>query len=44
MDKIITKKKKIFDGLIRLIKDGANPYLIKVQEIADAAGIGRAPL
>lgn len=38
------KEKKIFNGLIRLIKDGANPYLIKVQEIADAAGIGKGTI
>ena len=35
------KEIAIFNGLIDLIKSGANPYLIKVQDIADAANIGK---
>jgi AcrR family transcriptional regulator len=35
------KEIAIFNGLIELLRRGANPYQIKVQEIAEAAGIGK---
>lgn len=38
------KEIAIFNGIISLIKSGANPYLIKVQEIADAANIGKGTI
>lgn len=34
----------IFNGLIGLIKDGANPYSIKVSDIAKAANIGKGTI
>ena len=38
------KEIAIYNGLISLIKNGANPYLIKVQEIADAANVGKGTI
>ncbi|NLM45976.1 MAG: TetR/AcrR family transcriptional regulator [Firmicutes bacterium] len=35
------KEIAIFNGLMKLLRRGANPYLIKVQDIAEAAGIGK---
>ncbi|HHX74142.1 MAG TPA: TetR/AcrR family transcriptional regulator [Firmicutes bacterium] len=35
------KEIAIFNGLIKLLRRGANPYQVKVQDIAEAAGIGK---
>lgn len=38
------KEIAIFNGLISLIKEGANPYSIKVSDIAEAANIGKGTI
>src|SRR5690554_484048 len=38
------KEIAIFNGVIKLIKDGSSPYLIKVQEIAAAANVGKGTI
>ena len=38
------KEIAIFDGVIKLIKSGIDPYLIKVQEIAAAANVGKGTI
>lgn len=46
MDKIIYSEKEIeiFNGIIQLIKDGANPYFIKVSDIAKASDVGKGTI
>lgn len=46
MDKIKYSQKEIdiFNGLIGLMKEGVNPYLIKVSDIARAANIGKGTI
>jgi hypothetical protein len=43
-NKYLEKEIVIFDGLIKLMKEGANPYLIKVSDIAKAANIGKGTI
>ncbi|NLY84947.1 MAG: TetR/AcrR family transcriptional regulator [Tissierellia bacterium] len=44
-DKIFSEKEiAIFNGLISLMKKGANPYSIKVSDIAEAANIGKGTI
>lgn len=38
------KKEKIFEGVMRLAREGADLRLVTVQQIADAAGIGKGTL
>ncbi|NLM52737.1 MAG: TetR/AcrR family transcriptional regulator [Firmicutes bacterium] len=38
------KEIAIFNGVIKLIKSGIDPYLIKVQEIAAAANVGKGTI
>lgn len=46
MDNIEYSEKEIaiFNGLVALIKEGANPYSIKVSDIANAAKIGKGTI
>ncbi|HHW30629.1 MAG TPA: TetR/AcrR family transcriptional regulator [Clostridiaceae bacterium] len=39
-----TKEAAIYNGVIELIKNGANPYLIKVSDIAKAANVGKGTI
>lgn len=43
-NKYSEKEIAIFNGLIRLMREGVNPYLIKVSDIARAAGIGKGTI
>ncbi|MCR1898555.1 TetR/AcrR family transcriptional regulator [Irregularibacter muris] len=38
------KEKAILNGMINLIKSGANPYLVKVSDIAKSAGVGKGTI
>lgn len=38
------KEKLIFNGMIKLLKKGENPYQIKVADIANAAGVGKGTI
>lgn len=38
------KEIEIFNGLIHLISEGANPYTIKVSDIAEAANVGKGTI
>lgn len=38
------KEIEIFNGLINLISEGANPYTIKVSDIAEAANVGKGTI
>lgn len=38
------KETVIYNGIIELIKNGANPYLIKVSDIAKAANVGKGTI
>lgn len=46
MDKICYSDKEvaILNGMIELIKNGANPYLVKVSDIAKSAGVGKGTI
>ncbi len=46
MDNIKYSEKEIaiFNGLIKLMREGVNPYLIKVSDIARAANIGKGTI
>ncbi len=38
------KETAILNGMISLIKEGANPYRVKVSDIAEAAGVGKGTI
>lgn len=38
------KEIAIFNGMIHLLKQGVNPYLVKVSDIAKAAGVGKGTI
>ena len=45
MDHDLAQKEiAIFEGIIRLIKEGINPYTIKVSDIAKQADVGKGTL
>ena len=46
MDRVVYSEKEIaiFNGVINLLKEGRNPYQVKVADIANSAGVGKGTI